>query len=56
MYKNMPEGGSKLVIMKGFENKNFLRELAGCVRRGDILLIEDITEELSPSIDPILLR
>lgn len=39
-----------------FKTPNFLREISGCVRNGRPVLIEDIEEQIDPSIDPILLK
>ncbi len=51
MHKN-----TTLTRLKGFDSKNFLRDITYAVKNGWTVLIEDIAEDISPAIDPILLR
>ncbi|KAF1334347.1 Dynein heavy chain, partial [Globisporangium splendens] len=46
-------GGGRLEVTK-MTNANLLRSLETCIRNGKGLLIEDIDENLEPSLEPIL--
>lgn len=52
--KNMMRNDD-LFICK-FGKKNFLRDVSGCVRNGKPVLIEDVEQDIDPSIDPILMH
>lgn len=56
MFKDNRQPKPELLRLKTFEHKNFLRQVCGAVLNGNIVLVEDITEEISPAIDAILLH
>ena len=44
-----------LLLLK-FGKANLLRDVTGAVKNGKPILIEDVKEEIDPSIDAILLK
>jgi len=51
----MENKDNMLMIMK-LTDDNFIRMLENCVTMGRPLLLENVGEELDPSLEPLLLR
>ena len=47
--------GNNLKIV-GAEDPNFMRTLERAIRVGEAVLLQDVTEDLDPSLKPILLQ
>ncbi|XP_069101059.1 dynein axonemal heavy chain 12-like isoform X1 [Argopecten irradians] len=52
--KNM-EKDHKLAVIK-FTDLDYMRNLENCIQFGNPLLLENVTEELDPSLEPLLLK
>jgi len=52
--KNM-EKENKLLVIK-LTDSDFMRTLENCVTFGNPLILEDVGEELDPSLEPLLLK